>query len=90
MEGRILAFQNEFELKRDDVICLETYLIGDNSAKQGGRLVLKQSQVPTSKVESSEEINFYALQLLQRIIQENERNSKMRSTKIKGWLCNWA
>jgi len=69
---------------------METYQVADPS-RHTGKLILKQSQVPSNKIDSSEEINFYALQLLQRILAETERsNSKGKNGKMKSWLCQWA
>lgn len=41
-------------------------------------------------MENNEEINFYASELLLKVVRESERSAKSRGVKPKGWLCNWA
>jgi hypothetical protein len=89
IEARITHLQAEFEIKRDDIICMDTYCFDkEEDVKQNGKIILKQSQVG-NKVENNEEINFYALQLLLKIVRESERTIKARNVKSKGWLCSW-
>lgn len=57
--------------------------------RSNGKLTLKQSQMVSAKIESNEEVNFYALQLLLKVVRETEKNSKNRVVKPKSWLCNW-
>jgi hypothetical protein len=56
---------------------------------KSAKLIFKQSQVTTAKLDNCEETNFYALQLLLKIIRESEKTIKSRATRPKGWLCGW-
>jgi len=49
---------------------METYTFAD-PILNSGKLILKQSSLASTKIESSEEINFYGLQLLQKILSES-------------------
>lgn len=85
----ISHLQIELEIKRDDIICMDT-LNFEEETKSTAKIIFKQSQVTnTTRVENTEETNFYSLQLLLKIIRESEKTVKSRSTRPKGWLCGW-
>ena len=88
IEAMIAHLQSELEIKRDDIICMDTILF-EEEAKSTARIICKQSQVTTKRVENSEETNFYALQLLLKIVRESEKTIKSRAIRPKGWLCGW-
>ena len=49
IEAMIAHLQSELEIKRDDIICMDTILF-EEEAKSTARIICKQSQVTTKKV----------------------------------------
>jgi hypothetical protein len=49
VEARISALHTEFEIKRDDIVCMEVYSFPEPTGANG-KIILKQSQLPGLKV----------------------------------------
>lgn len=89
LDGRIRQVMKELDVKeRDDVVVFENYCFPPEKSDRNGKLAL--SSLHTQKVESNDEINYYALQLLLRIMKESERVGKAYSKTVsKSWICGW-
>lgn len=70
VESRIRQIMKEFDVKdRDDVIVFENYCFPPpEKLDSNGKLALQSLHL--QKIESNDEINYYALQLLLRIMKE--------------------